>query len=50
MRERIFFTVDVSESSSVASQFFSVAVMLTIFVSILNWILSTSMAFQEIIC
>eukprot|EP00746_Dinoflagellata_sp_MGD_P011227 gnl/MRDRNA2_/MRDRNA2_123484_c0_seq1.p1 gnl/MRDRNA2_/MRDRNA2_123484_c0~~gnl/MRDRNA2_/MRDRNA2_123484_c0_seq1.p1 ORF type:complete len:647 (+),score=126.92 gnl/MRDRNA2_/MRDRNA2_123484_c0_seq1:70-2010(+) len=50
MRERIFFTVDVSEASSAASQFFSVAVMLTIAISILNWMMSTSMAFQEVPC
>lgn len=50
LRERIFFTVDVSEASSVASQFFSVAVMVTIAVSIFNWILSTSTSFQEVPC
>jgi hypothetical protein len=39
--ERIFFTVDVSESTSVLSGFFSAFLISSIMVSIVNWMVST---------
>lgn len=39
--ERVFFTIDVGETSSAFSQFLSIFLMITIVVSILNWMLGT---------
>eukprot|EP00746_Dinoflagellata_sp_MGD_P003655 gnl/MRDRNA2_/MRDRNA2_107078_c0_seq1.p1 gnl/MRDRNA2_/MRDRNA2_107078_c0~~gnl/MRDRNA2_/MRDRNA2_107078_c0_seq1.p1 ORF type:complete len:634 (+),score=97.76 gnl/MRDRNA2_/MRDRNA2_107078_c0_seq1:67-1968(+) len=39
--ERVFFTMDVGETSSAFSQFLSIFLMITIVISILNWMLGT---------
>merc|ERR1719387_2409329 len=46
--ERIFFTVDVSESTSVLSKLCSTGLVLMIMLSIVMWMLSTHPSMQEV--